>query len=405
MTPDAILKLDRLAGAPACFVLSRIEAMRRLFVRPPGSPPRHILFVKLIEMGSTVLAAPAFQEATRMVGRDNIFFLAFRANRAIVDCLPYFKPENVITIDDTSLATFLSGLWRARRRVRAERIDAAVDMEGLTRSSAVVTYLMGAPRRAGYHNFTSEGPYRGRLFTHELNYNFQHHVSRVFLALVRALRAPPGQTPLLKEAIHDEAIALPAFAPTEQDRRETLALLAERLQGAPSGKIALLNPNCGDLLPLRRWPIENFIELGRALLARKSDVTIIVTGAPAEQKPAEAMAAAIGRPPRAFSLAGRTTLRQALTLYTVSRLLVSNDSGPCHFASLTPVRVIALFGPETPLLYGPLGPNVRALTAGLACSPCVNMLNHRFSPCRDNLCMRRIPVGDVLDLALQALSA
>ncbi|GAG51039.1 unnamed protein product, partial [marine sediment metagenome] len=100
-----------------------------------------------------------------------MFFLVFEQNRPIVDLLPYFEPENIITIDDSNLGKFVSGLWRAILRVRREKIDAAIDMEGLTRSSAIITYLTGARRRVGYHNFTSEGPYRGRLFTHELNYN------------------------------------------------------------------------------------------------------------------------------------------------------------------------------------------------------------------------------------------
>jgi hypothetical protein len=32
----------------------------------------------------------------------------------------------------------------------------------------------------------------------------------------------------------------------------------------------------------------------------------------------------------------------------------------------------------------------------LACSPCVNMLNHRFSPCHDAQCMKRITTDVVM---------
>ena len=32
-------------------------------------------------------------------------------------------------------------------------------------------------------------------------------------------------------------------------------------------------------------------------------------------------------------------------------MLVTNESGPTHFATLTPIRVVALFEPETPALY------------------------------------------------------
>ncbi len=45
-------------------------------------------------------------------------------------------------------------------------------------------------------------------------------------------------------------------------------------------------------------------------------------------------------------------MRELLTLYTLASVLVTNDSGPAHFASPTPVHTIVLFGPEPPLLFG-----------------------------------------------------
>jgi ADP-heptose:LPS heptosyltransferase len=88
-------------------------------------------------------------------------------------------------------------------------------------------------------------------------------------------------------------------------------------------------------------------------------------------------------------------LRQLLALYTRSEILVTNDSGPAHFASLTPIRVVTLFGPETPTLFAVRSPNATALWVGIACSPCVNAYNNRQSVCRDNLCMQAITVDDV----------
>lgn len=387
--------MDKTVGTPACAVLSLVERIRRTFRHEAATPPEKILFVKLIEMGSTVLACPAFEAATKLVGKENIYILVFEQNRSIVDLLPYFLPENVITINDSSLGKFIGGLLRALRFVRRKNIDTAIDMEGLTRSSAIITYLTGARRRVGYHNFTSEGPYRGRLFTDELSYNFQHHTSRMFLALVRSLGAPAGQTPKLKDAIPAESIVLPTFTPEKKEKEEVRNIVAQRSNGTRNAKLVLLNPNCSDLLPLRRWPTEDFIELAKRLLAEDEDILVVITGASGEQSEAEEIASGIGPPDKACSLAGYTTMRQLLTLYCISEVIVSNDSGPCHFAALTPIDIVALFGPETPLLYSPLGQGVTNITAGLVCSPCVNILNHRFSPCDDNKCMRSISVDEV----------
>jgi ADP-heptose:LPS heptosyltransferase len=404
LSPKTILTLDKLMGKPACIVLSFFEGIRRLVTRTNfQDPPKKIVFVKLIEMGSTVLSCPAFEEATKLVGKDNLYFMAFKQNRPIVDLLPYFKPENIITIDDSSLFTFIGDLLKAMLRVRREKIDAAIDMEGLTRSSAIITYLTGANRRVGYYNFTSEGPYRGRLFTHELNYNFQHHISRSFLALVKSLNPRDKETPFLKEYIEPEEIKLPEFRPTEEDKKELAEILHKHCEDIEKKDIILLNPNCSDLLPLRRWPTERFIELGKKILAEKSDSVIIITGAPSEEEEAEKTAKMIGEMPRVFSLAGKTTLRHLLTLYTQSKLIITNDSGPAHFAALTPVKGIVLFGPETPILYSPVSKNMKSITSNLSCSPCVNMLNHRFSPCNDNKCMQEIPFDKVYKETLSML--
>jgi len=82
-------------------------------------------------------------------------------------------------------------------------------------------------------------------------------------------------------------------------------------------------------------------------------------------------------------------------LYTRSEILVTNDSGPAHFASMTPIHVVALFGPETPALFAARSSNATALWAGIACSPCVNAFNNRQSVCGNNVCMQAITVDDV----------
>lgn len=106
---------------------------------------------------------------------------------------------------------------------------------------------------------------------------------------------------------------------------------------------------------------------------------------------------------RCVSFCGRTTLPELLDLYCIADLLISNDSGPPNFATLTRLPVLVLFGPETPQCYQPLGPNVTALYAGFLCSPCVSAYNHRKSPCRDNRCLQAISVETVYCRAMERL--
>jgi ADP-heptose:LPS heptosyltransferase len=384
---------DRWVGAPLCAILT---LLRRIFesAGPPG--PRQverILFVKFAEQGSTVLAYAAIRRAIEMVGRENVYFVVFEDNRFILDVTETIPERNVITIATRSLFGLVAGALRAVLRVRKIGIDAVVDLEFLTRFSAILTFTTGAKSRVGFHTFFGDGPYRGDLMTHRLLYNPHLHTSQMFEAMVEALTRDPAVLPTF-DFTPSTSEPSASFSPSLPEVAEIKALLERENPRISSAPLILLNPNASDLLPLRRWPALRYVELARRLLERYPDLFIGFTGAPAEAAPNNQLADEVGSG-RVIRLAGKTTLRQLLVLYTRSEILVTNDSGPAHFASMTPIRVITLFGPETPALFAARSPNATALWAGIACSPCVNAYNNRQSVCRNNLCMQAITVDDV----------
>jgi ADP-heptose:LPS heptosyltransferase len=392
----ALRRADRWLGSALCFLLT---LRRRAGGRDAGDTapaPRRILFVKPAEQGSTVLAVPAIERAAALVGRENVFFLVFEENRFILDALGAVPPGNVITVRSGTLAAALSSSLAAVRRMRRLHIDAALDLEFFARSSAIYAFLSGATRRVGFHAAPGGAPYRGDLMTHRLTYNPALHTAQTFSLLVEALAHPASRFPAFDAAPPPLPADLPRFTPAAGETAAVRALLRDALGGDDLPPLVLLNANCSDILPLRRWPEERYVELARRLLARRPDAAVAFTGSPGEAAAADSLAAAVGSP-RCISLAGRTTLRQLLALFGLAEVLVTNDSGPAHFAALTPVEIVTLFGPETPALYASPSPRSHVLWAGLACSPCVNAWNNRVSLCRDNVCMRKIGVGEVFD--------
>src|SRR5882672_7232600 len=384
---------DRWIGVPLCAILT---IFRRIFeaAGPPGPRRvRRVLFIKFAEQGSTVLAYPAIRRATAMVGRENVYFVVFEDNRFILDVMEIIPEENVITISTKSPFALATGAFRAILRARKIDIDAVIDMEFLTRFSAMLTFLTGAKSRVGFHTFFGDGPYRGDLMTHRLLYNPHLHTSQMFEAMVEALTRDPSVLPTF-DFRPSANQPLPRFRPSQSEVAEINALLQHENPGIGSAPLILLNPNASDLLPLRRWPPLRYVELARRLLERYPELFIGFTGAPGEATSNNQLADEVGSS-RVITLAGKTTLRQVLALYMRSEILVTNDSGPAHFASMTPIRVVALFGPETPALFATRSPNATALWAGIACSPCVNAYNNRQSVCRNNLCMQAITVDDV----------
>lgn len=412
MNIQTMRRLDRCVGVPLCAALTaarRLEdAWRWLF--PPGRPdrieqalktgaaaiadPPSILFVKLAEMGSTVMALPAIERLQQRLPGVRLHYLCFAENRGVLDLLPGIRWAGVHTIRTTSLEILVKDSLRVLGRLRRLELDAAIDLEIFSRASASLVYLSGARRRVGFHRFRAEGLYCGDLFTHRLSYNNHLHTSAAFLALAEAALRDNVETPMLKAAVAPPG-HLPAFEPRDDERQSILRKLRDA--GYPAqgrAPIVLLNANASDLLPLRRWPMERFEALARRCLAAHDDLWVVLTGSPSESGPIEALSRRLNHP-RVISMAGKTTLRELIMLYILSDVLITNDSGPAHFAALTPIRIVSLFGPETPELYRPVSPNNESLTAGLACSPCIHVFNARDSACTDNQCMKQITVDAV----------
>ena len=407
MRATTIRFLDYWLGVPACALLTGLRKLTALASsgRAATAPPRKILFLKFIEQGATVLAQDAIRRAAAAVGRDNVFFCVFESNRAILDVLDTVPAANIISIRDESLMLFVLDFLGAAMTVRKRQIDAVIDMEFFSRASAIFAVLTGARIRVGLHRYTGELPYRGDLMTHRMQYLPHLHISQQYATLAEAAFHDPLEQPMLKvplRTITGDGSTTPQFVPAPGE----LDAMRQRL-GVPAGgghPVVILNPNASDLLPLRKWQTSKFADLAKKILLAFPSTRIVLTGAPSERAAAEDLCRELNSP-RVLSLAGQTTLRELLSLYTVADVMVTNDSGPGHFAALTPVHAIVLFGPETPRLFGPISANATVIWKELACSPCVSVFNHRLSPCRNNVCMQTITVDEVFSAVAASLSS
>lgn len=400
---DTMRRIDFLVGVPLCILASAVVRLGDLLRPRHAGPPRRMLLIELSEMGSAVLADPAMREAA---GRGaELYFLIFAANAKSLELLGTVPPERVLTIRADSLANLaidtLRALWRSRRL----GIDTVVDLELFSRFSALLTGLCGASRRVGFHAFHGEGLWRGWMLDRRVAYNPHQHIAKNFIALVRAAFADAPQLPYWKGPIADAEVTLARATVDPEVRAAVAARIAAAAPGWAPGAapLILINSNASDLLPQRRWPPERFAELARELHRRRPDALLLLTGSPDERAYVAAIHASAGVP-RLIDFAGRTGFGELTALYSLAGVMVTNDSGPGHFAAVTDMPTVVLFGPETPALYGSLGRGV-AISAQLACSPCVSAANHRKTPCTDPVCMRAIGVDTVVDAVLAQLDA
>jgi ADP-heptose:LPS heptosyltransferase len=396
MNVDTMRKIDRYAGVPISFVLGIFYRLISLVLPNKKVAIKNALFIELSEMGSAIIADPAMRKLRDEAGAD-LFFVIFKNNAISLSLLRTVPEANVYNIRDANLLTFvgdvLGFLWWCRKR----RIDTVIDLELFSRATSILTALSGASNRAGFHRGHEEGLYRGNFLSHPVTYNPHIHVSKNFMSLINALLEPQREPPYNKMLITDKDVQLSRAEVSDRQ----LQLIRSRMKelypqyDGEQQRLVLVNANASDLLPQRRWMPERFAEVIQQLLQRHEDVLVVMTGAPKEKPQAAAICDVVNQP-RCINSAGFFLFEELLPLYSVATAMLSNDSGPPHFASVTALKTFVIFGPETPALYGSLG-NSEAIYAGLACSPCVSAGNHRKTSCTDNQCLVAITADQVFN--------
>lgn len=157
--------------------------------------------------------------------------------------------------------------------------------------------------------------------------------------------------------------AKPAFDPDEEEVREA----EKHLKQIGFAEKPILGIHPGASSDYKRWPLENFIELGKRLVD-KHNYKILIFGGKSEAKLAEEIVKALG--PDVQDLTGRTTLSQLAAYISLCSLVVSNDSGPMHLASALSVPIIALFFSTHFIETGPYGRNNIVINPDIPCFPC-----------------------------------
>ena len=398
--------IDRWVGQLLCSGVSAWVRFTGLFGSPArlAKEPKNVLIILLSEMGSIVLAGPMFAEIRRKYPSAAIHILQLKKNQEVSKLLQLTEVENMHSLDDSSGGKLIGDILKISLKMRRLGLDAVIDCELFSRVSALLSFSTGAPVRVGFTPHTQEGLYRGSFINHSIPYNPYQHISKQFLSLVDALEAPdagPRNKPGPIREVPTENELSVAFTQEELHQyREKV----RRDHPVTQGRKLVLMYAGGGILPIRAWPAAHYARVASGLCAQGYSVGLI--GLKDDAQLAKDLIAQVNHA-NCVDLTGYTkSIRELLMLFHASDLLITNDGGPGHFATVTPIQTMVFFGPETGKLYGPLGNRNLVLESGIACSPCLSAYNHRLTFCDgDNQCLKRIAPDPVLDQALQFLHA
>lgn len=378
---------DKILGRVACVLLQPVRWVR--WASRARTDRQNILLIKFWGIGSLQLLTPAVATLRRAHPGARLTLLTLRENEAFARGLAAF--DEVRTLDvktgrgPAGWITIFARILSLVREVRLARYGVVYDFEFFTRFSALVSLATGA---RATHGYAAPNVWRGGFHTHTVPFNRYWHVARNFRALA-------GGEDGSEVVCGDVA----SFRFTQADEARAKHELG--LAGLPAGRpYVVLNPNAGQLSLERRWPAGSFAELARTLAA-DDGTPVVLIGAPGEAEYVRAIAARIGAVPPGLvaDLTGRLTIGELCALLARAGALVTNDSGPMHIAAALGTPTVAMFGPETPVMYGPLGVRTAALWKPPVCSPCINVHENKVANCIHGQpeCLVNIAVDEVLE--------
>ena len=252
--------------------------------------------------------------------------LRARGERLTVGALPWVAPVYRAMPQVEAVVEFPfqhGGLQLRERRALGRQLHGQFDNAYVlpnSLKSALLPFLAAIPRRVGYL-----GEARVGLLTHRL-------------------KNPRDKPPMV--AFYS---ALSGEAGVENDRPRLTLPAAQvdevlRQQGLARGGYVVMAPGA-EYGPAKRWP--HF-----GALAAQLDRPVVLLGSGKEAPLCEAILA--HAPQRCRSLAGKTSLLEALALIAGAGHVVSNDSGLMHVAAAFGMPQVALFGSSSPLHTPPL---------------------------------------------------
>lgn len=359
---------------------------------------RKVLIVNPYGIGDVLFTLPLVQALRDARPDATLGYVCNRRTESLVRAFPGVTVVRVFEKDEfrarwrQSKRHWLADVQALAQTLSRDRWDTAIDLSLNWQFGTALAWL-GIPRRCG---FDFRG--RGRFLTDRLPLTGfdDRPVADYYLDLLQLLGLPRPARPVLSlplpPAAMQEAGAWLARTGVASDRP---------IIGLVPGGGASWGPNG----LAKQWPPAHFAEVADRL-ADTTHGQIVLFGDTADRPTCDAVAKAVRHP---VVIAGPAPSLLVLAgALTQCRLVVGNDSGILHLAAAVGAPSVTIFGPASPLVYGPYPPTAqdrhRVAVKALACRPCY--ARFRLPPCPWKFrCLTTLPPADVCSIAQPLLAA
>ncbi|MDP3844201.1 MAG: glycosyltransferase family 9 protein [Oxalobacteraceae bacterium] len=312
---------------------------------------KRILIVRTSAIGDVVFASPVAAALRRSYPDAHIAWLvepgidALLAHDPCVDQrILWPKSEWKALWKSGRRLELLRRVLALRRRLRAERFDTVLDLQGLLKSG-LLAWLTGARRRIGLGSregsqwlMTEVVPRGGDAA----------RISSEYLHLAQQLGLDCNN---FVPRLHLDPDA------------EARALATLDAQGLSPGRYVVFA--AFTTRPQKHWFDDGWQRLAQ-LVQRQTGLVPLLLGGPADR---EAAAGLAGGATKLINLVGQTGLAEAAALIRHAGAVIGVDTGLTHMGIAFGVPTVAIFGSTCPYRVT-CRANARVIWLGLACSPC-----------------------------------
>ena len=336
------------------FLLSHYK--RGIFVPPNESlKPFRIVIRSPNWLGDSVMAVPAVRAIKAGRPDAHITIAAPEKIAAVWKLVP--EVDEVLPIPERSV------FGTARILKRQTAFDVAILFPNSLRS-ALEVWLARIPRRVGFRGHRRSWLLNQIIRERDKPGPIEHQAAR-YLRIAESVGARVQKTFNVQRSTFNVQFTR-ALRPSTNDR-----VLIGLCPGAEYG-------------PAKRWPPERFAETAAAIPAQW-----ILFGTKKDEEIGRVIAATLGE--KCVNRIGQTTLDELIAELRECQVLLTNDTGTMHLATLLGVPVVAIFGSTEPRLTGPLGDGNIVLRHQVECSPCFL----RECPI-DFRCMKAVTTDEVI---------
>ncbi len=383
MTYRTKLFLDRFIGPPVGFIFNVVALCTGFILRRDHSfrdlNHRYIAICKIVGLGSIVEFGPSLIALKKKYPDSKVIFVTSHANKELVELQGQFIDHALYINDQRFLSLFWSSVQAVVFLMR-RKVDTFINLEVYSYYTTFLSLLSMARNRYGFYR--KSAAFRKGIDTHLLYFNTKKPLREVYAQPVQALGIDvinyDMRFPFVIDSMH----------------RENADMFFKQLG---TQNFIVINTNASDLMPERRWDIENW-KIVIDYLLEKKEYAILLSGSKSEMGSINLNFAKqlSENKDKLFNIAGKFNLPEFVCCLQKASMLITNDSGPLHLAYTQQTPSISLWGPTDPAHLSFKADFTIEICKEVYCSPC---LHHTDSPpCKgDNICMKRITAFNVIE--------